>query len=132
MKKYVQLIILLIVANSYAQNPVPFDIIYTQEITATKFHLGQRGKVTLEIDDAGRDGLITRPLIVAEGFDPGIILSPEVVGGDMTLSDFQDDVSSTFWAGNLSPLLYGSNRQYDIIYIDWQNGTANINHKSRF
>lgn len=132
MKTYIKLIFLLILANSFAQNNVPIDIIYTQEITATKSHLGQRGKVTLQIDDAGRDGLITRPLIVAEGFDPGIILSPEVVGGDMTLSDFQDDVSSTFWAGNLSPLLYGSNRQYDIIYIDWQNGTANINHKNRF
>lgn len=132
MKKYIQLIILFVVVNSYAQPPVPFGIIYTQEITATKLHLGQYGKVTLQIDDASRDGKITKPLIVAEGFDPGSILTPEVVGGDMTLSDFQDDVSSTFWAGNLSPLLYGSNRQYDIIYIDWQNGTANINHKSRF
>jgi hypothetical protein len=48
MKTYIQLITILIVANSYAQNPVPFDIIYTQRITATKPHLGQYGKVTLE------------------------------------------------------------------------------------
>lgn len=68
MKTYIQLIILFIIANSFGQNPVPFDTIYNQNIMATKSHLGQYGKVTLQIDDAGRDGLITRPLIIAEGF----------------------------------------------------------------
>ena len=46
MKKYIQLIILLIVANSYAQNPVHFDIIYTKKNTATKAHIGKYRKIT--------------------------------------------------------------------------------------
>ena len=127
MKKYVQLIILLIVANSYAQNPVPFDIIYTQEITATKFHLGQRGKVTLQIDDAGHDGLITKPLIVAEGFDPGIILSPESANGMNTYRSFANSVNKANLL-EFEQLITGStiettgDQEYDIIYVNWDNG----------
>lgn len=38
------------------------DTIYTENITATKAYLGEYGSVTLEIDDAGEDGQITKPL----------------------------------------------------------------------
>lgn len=127
MKKYIQLIILLIIANSYAQNPVPFDTIYSKQITATKAHLGQYGKVTLEIDDAGRDGLITKPLIVAEGFDPGIIISPEAENGMNTYRSFANSVNKANLL-EFEQLITGStiettgDQEYDIIYINWDNG----------
>jgi hypothetical protein len=84
----------------------------------------------LRIDYApGHNGQIKKPFIVAEGFDPGSILTPEITGGDRTLNDFRKDI--TLDAGTtLYNLLYGNNRQYDIIYIDWQNGTHNIKHNA--
>lgn len=69
MKNYIiTTIIILCSAQSYAQG-----MIFTENITATKVHLGQFGAATLQIDDAGNDGLITKPLIVAEGFDSGLL-----------------------------------------------------------
>jgi hypothetical protein len=127
MKTYIQLIIFFVVANSYAQNSVPFDTIYSKQITATKAHLGQFGKVTLQIDDSGHDGLITRPLIVAEGFDPGIIISPEAVNGINTYLSFIRSVNLPNEL-ELEGLITGStigttgDQEYDIIYVNWDNG----------
>lgn len=70
MKNYIITAIILIncVFQSHTQG-----MIFTENITATKAHLGQFGSATLQIDDAGNDGLITKPLIVAEAFDSGLL-----------------------------------------------------------
>lgn len=70
---------------------------------------------------------IVKPLIVAEGFDSGSILSPETDGGDRTLVNF----TNSLWQSTaLNNLLTGTNQQYDIIYIDWDNGTADLRNNS--
>lgn len=58
MKKIIQILTFLCVFNIYAD--VPYDTIYVQPITATKAYLGEFGTATLQIDDAGGDGFITK------------------------------------------------------------------------
>ena len=86
----------------------------------------------LRIDYApSHGGQLTKPLIVAEGFDAGSILTPEVEGGDRTLNTFLNSNNSLPNSGNLrNLLLFDSSQQYDIVYIDWQNGTNSIQHNS--
>jgi hypothetical protein len=79
------------------------------------------------------NGQLVKPLIVAEGFDPGSILSPETEGGDRTLTGNDGFLASIVTAGQL-PFLLAFNtpmREYDIVYVDWQNGTNDIRHNSQ-
>ncbi|PVX46476.1 hypothetical protein C8C85_2337 [Flavobacterium sp. 103] len=90
-------------------------------ITATIPYLGGLGTVKLTIDYAGdpNQGL-KKPLIVAEGFDLGVILDPEKKSGNFSYSDFRKFLQSS--GSELRNLLYEDNKQYDIIYVDWDNG----------
>lgn len=98
---------------------VASSTIYSQNITATKNYNGAFGTVKLTIDDTNNDG-IRKPLIVAEGFDAGIILAPELTNGMNSYYQFRN---STYDGGTeLRSLIYNSNKQYDIIYVDWDNG----------
>ncbi|MGV7106901.1 hypothetical protein [Flavobacterium sp. U410] len=87
----------------------------------------------LRIDYApSHNGQIVKPFIVAEGFDSGTVLTPEIEGGDRTLfgdNSFMNDLQNTSNLRNL--LLFDTSQQYDIIYIDWQNGTADIRENSK-
>jgi hypothetical protein len=89
-------------------------------ITATKIFEGAYGSVKLTISDLNGDG-IRKPLIVAEGFDPGIILSPESWNGKNTYSQFINSIYASL-SNDLNSLLTYPSRQYDIIYVDWDNG----------
>lgn len=84
----------------------------------------------LRIDYApNHNGQLQKPFIVAEGFDPGSILEPETEGGDASLDSFKR--SFTPEAGiNLNQLLDGETQEYDIVYIDWQNGVARLEDNS--
>lgn len=83
----------------------------------------------LRIDYApNHNGQIKKPFIVVEGFDTGSITNPEEEGGDRTLEDFLNDLERS---GDLREfLLYNSTQEYDIVYVDWQNGTHSIQHNS--
>jgi len=96
------------------------NVYQSQRITATDSYLGQKASVHLTIDLAyGRDR-ITKPLIVAEGFDVGVILSPE---NEYGFTNYEIDFRrSIFNSGELYNLIGGLYKQYDIIYIDWENG----------
>jgi len=84
---------------------------------------------TLRIDYANsHNGQIVKPFIVAEGFDPRSILSPEIEGGSLSINNFMNDIR--FRSGNQLRALLDFNQQYDIIYIDWENGTNSIQHNS--
>lgn len=86
----------------------------------------------LRIDYApGHNGRIKKPFIVAEGFDPGSILTPEKQEGERTLKDFLQGSHDIPFSGDLKSLLSGNTQEYDIIYVDWQNGTHDIKHNSQ-
>lgn len=63
---------------------------------------------------------ITKPFIVAEGFDPGIFTNPEIPTGENSIIQFINSIKKS---PNLNTLL---NSDYDIIYIDYRDGTDDI------
>ncbi|WP_207759841.1 hypothetical protein [Flavobacterium cyanobacteriorum] len=88
MKSFLTLIILCFCTFQIdAQN-----IIFTQNITASRAFDGVFGSATLQIDDAGNDGMITRPLIVAEGFESGL-LGVENPFGEQDIRTFSRSVN---------------------------------------
>lgn len=106
-------------------NPIPIaGSIYCgawnmkKKITATKSHLGEYGKLNLTIRCSG-DGIINNPLIVVEGFDIGNLLNPENKYGTTNIQSFNETLGAST---DLSTLLLNNNREYDIIYVDWENG----------
>lgn len=83
---------------------------------------GKHGAI-LRIDYINdNDKRITRPLIVAEGFDLSSALFPEKPGGDLSIGNFRDRLKAS---PQLQTLLSDS-QQYDIIYVDWRNGIGDI------
>ena len=85
-------------------------------ITATTPYNNGYGSATLYIRYAYGGNTIRKPLIVAEGFDPGVILHPENEGGDNNINHFLRSVN--FSNSNLP----GELSSYDIIYVDWNVG----------
>lgn len=47
------------------------------------------------------------------------------------MKDLLEDIESPISSGNLANLLVtDASQEYDIVYIDWQNGTNSIQHNS--
>jgi hypothetical protein len=107
--------------NGTAARGVVVDEIRT--ITATEPYLGRFGAadVVISYRNAG-DTVLRRPLIIAEGFDPGHILSPEEPEGDNTFDSFIRGVRNSGSAA-LKSLISNDPSQYDIVYVNWRNGT---------
>jgi hypothetical protein len=97
------------------------NVYQSKRITATDNYLGQKASVNLTIDLANGHTQITKPLIVAEGFDVGVILSPENEYGFSGYNNFRESVLLSS-SSELRNLIYDYYRDYDIIYIDWDNG----------
>lgn len=97
-----------------AKTAVDLSIYSKTTITAATPYLGTYGSATVYFKYAN-GSYITKPLIVAEGFDTGVILTPEKEGGDTNIATFLDD---TLYGGYLN----GELSSYDIIYVDWNNG----------
>lgn len=116
-------------------NSIPFDggstsaksllasgsYLYSKDITATLPYSGGYGTVKLTIDLGAGHSQITKPLIVAEGFDLGVVLSPETPNGMNTYTQFKQSILNG-GSTDLNNLIWASNKQYDIIYVDWNNG----------
>ena len=71
------------------------------------------------------DQVLRRPLIVAEGFDAGHILNPEEPEGQNTFADFIISVNNS-GSPNLRTLISNDPSGYDIVYVNWHNGTNNL------
>ncbi len=116
--------------------PPPADLIlgwslvsqsYNQEIysvSSTETFDGVLAKGYVTIQYANADKKIYKPLIVAEGFDPGIFTNPEDFRGVNTFDGFYNDIFNSK-STDLTNLFIDF-PQYDVIYIDWQNGTADL------
>lgn len=96
--------------------------LYGENIIATTAYLGGYGKVKITIDFTGNPNQgIKKPLIVAEDFDLGVILNPENAYGSNTYSGtFKKNIEKS--GSTLRNLIYEDYKQYDIIYVDWDNG----------
>jgi len=96
-------------------------------VVATESYLGRYGVADVVISYRNAsDKVLRKPLIVAEGFDPGHIISPEAVEGVNTFKSFMYDVVYSSRSQSLQLLIngqYGTNSDYDIVYVNWRNGT---------
>lgn len=95
--------------------------IYSVNLEADHAYLGQKGKIKLTIDRAQNHCSITKPLIVAEGFDVGTLLNPENSNGMSNINSFKQSIQFSY-STDLNNLLLGNSQDYDIIYVDWENG----------
>jgi hypothetical protein len=91
-------------------------------MTSTESFNGKQAKGLITVKYAQADHQLHKPLIVVEGFDTGIYSNPEDLVGDSGLEKF---VSFAKESSDLDNLLFNF-PQYDIIFIDWQNGTADM------
>ncbi len=91
-------------------------------IVATEAFNGQFAQGTMLIQYANPALGLQHPLIVAEGFDPGRLLNPELPYGDTKIDNFLDDTQDN---NDLQNILI-DNPQFDIVYVDWRNGTDDI------
>ena len=99
-------------------------------VIATESYKGEYGIANILIGYRNaNDKVIRKPLIIVEGFDPGHILSPEEPEGSSTFDGFIRSVR-TSGSTSLRNLISGTDvfdpnspSEYDIIYVDWVNGT---------
>lgn len=96
-----------------------------QGITASESFEGQTAQGFITIRYANpNDPQLRRPLIVAEGFDPGHIIEPEAKYGVNDINQFNREITDAD-PSVLREILI-NNPQYDIVYVDWKKGTDNI------
>lgn len=97
-------------------------------ITATESYLGKFGQADIIISYRDpNDKVLRRPLIIAEGLDPGHIIKPEEPEGNTSFQDIVTRILNSS-SNSLNGLLIGpsgpgSVSQYDVIYVNWRNGT---------
>lgn len=94
-----------------------------QPIFSTEQFNGQFGAADIIVSFRNaNDPVIRRPLIVAEGFDPGHITDPEEDQGESTFEEFIRTVQ--FSGSNaLQDLISDDPSEFDIVYVNWRNGT---------
>ena len=94
-------------------------------ITATKAFQGVFGSATIQVVRGGACNELRNPLIVAEGLDTGLLGQAGTIGDSDINTFFQSvDNSGSIELENL--LINNSAVDYDIIYINWNNGTDYI------
>jgi hypothetical protein len=103
------------VSSGRPPNPYPFLYVTSSETFGGKHAYG---KITVSLAQ-GHSGII-KPFIVVEGFDPGIYTKPENPVGEYSFKNFYDDLASSSTLKNLLA------NNYDIIFLDYDNGTDDI------
>lgn len=96
------------------------------DINATTPYNGSYGSAKVVIDYASADHKIRKPLIIVEGFDPGVMVAPEEEYGYTTIKSFLITVNNSQSIQLKSILTDINTKQYDIIYVDWNNGVDYI------
>lgn len=93
-------------------------------VTATKAYNGVFGSASILISNRNdNDPVIRKPLIVAEGLDIGHITKPENPEGANTYKEFIERIEFSGSNGLRQLLFNGTSSEYDIIYVNWTNGT---------
>lgn len=96
------------------------NVFYRKDIESNEFYRRGRASVMLTIDLANGHTKLTKPLIVAEGFDMGTLLTPEKLEGSCGYAQFRATLTSA--GPELRNLIYEDYKTYDIVYVNWRNG----------
>jgi hypothetical protein len=107
----------------------PSNIVNVYRVVSTAQYQGTSGLGLITIHYAQNHTSLIKPLIVVEGFDAGIYLDPTSTTGTNSISDFYADVDNSH-SLNFIGLLEGSTSQYDVIYVDFTNGTDDIHRNA--
>lgn len=108
-------------SNGVAARGIEID--RNRNIVATELYNGVYGVAGIVISYRNsNDKVLRRPLIVAEGFDPGHITKPEEPEGQNSFRSFIFSVQTSNSAA-LQNLISDDPAQYDIVYVNWYNGT---------
>lgn len=110
------------ITKTIARRNPPGFIFDKTRVTVTKNGRTYRG--FLEVNDAGNNG-IRNPVIIAEGFDTGIVTNPEKPEGSNNERSFRSFVDNVRFLENE---LYFRDR--DIIYVNWSNGMDYIENNA--
>jgi hypothetical protein len=89
---------------------------------STESFNGKQAKGLITVKYAQADHQLHKPLIVVEGFDTGIYSNPENLVGNGGLDAFLEEIKES---NDLKNLVINI-PQYDIIYIDWKDGTEDL------
>ncbi|MFP9098786.1 T9SS type A sorting domain-containing protein [Flavobacterium sp. RHBU_24] len=109
--------------RTISQPCVSGTAIDTVDFTGTRAYAGVANRAILEIDYALNDCIIRKPLIVAEGFDSGLLGIENPLGE----SDYTGFRFNTSLAGiNLLNQL----NTYDIIYVNWVKGKDDLHRNA--
>jgi len=93
-------------------------------VVSSETYGGSTARGIFTIKYASNHQTLQNPLIVVEGYDPGIYTSPENYAGRYTLTDF---IKETTNSPSLSSLVSST---YDIVFIDYQNGVDDIHRNA--
>jgi len=111
-------------SSSYYTTPIEIPI------AASSLHSG--GKIQIVYASSNTTGKLLKPLIIAEGFDASGIM-PGIPNTDIYnfLYAYQDygTIDFTYPGGNLKNQIDLS--QYDIVYLDYKNGTDDIKRNAK-
>ena len=111
-----------ITSTTTSKGPLP---IAQQNITATRSYLNIAGSATLQIAYGGTDTKIRKPLIVAEGFDTGLLAASGSIG-DSDYRTFQNQVNQSLSPELRNLITNNTSVDYDVVYVNWDNGTDYI------
>jgi len=105
-----------------ARNPDCDKKPWEEIITASKAYQGVKGVAKLQIAAANECKTISKPLIVVEGFDTGL-MGNEPKWGDTHLQTFLGDVIDSENNSLQNLITADTEESFDIIYVNWADGT---------
>jgi hypothetical protein len=91
-------------------------------IPATKAYQGLFGSATIQVVRGGACNELRNPLIVAEGLDTGLLGQGGTIG-DSDINSFFQSVDNSESVELENFLINNTAVDYDIIYVNWNNGT---------
>lgn len=104
----------------------PIPVPATSQFSTVAINNGNHDAILRIKHIPGNAKTITRPFIVAEGFDPETIFYPEYPQGGISYADFMESIEDAESDDLRNLLRHANNAEYDIIYIDWVNGVGDI------
>jgi len=99
-------------------------VLNVYNVTSTTKYQNKAGQGIVTVVYAQNHASLVNPLIVVEGFDPGIYFHPELPTGEYSIADF---ITSVKAAPNLYNLLVS---KYDIVFVDFRDGTDDIHRNA--
>jgi hypothetical protein len=91
-------------------------------VRARESYMKEQAQARVRIKYAASDGVLRRPLVLVEGFDPGKFLAPDQFYGFSDCKSIFDGDYRKLKISNQLRFEIGGGK-YDLVYVDWEDGT---------